>query len=253
MYPYSRMAPTFHAGVGAVLVAVAIANPHGADEDATIVFLQVGALMRRMPAVQQTATAYVHVQKFAPFPMGVAVSNRNASVASPFVHVVPRSVARVETEAVAMARAIENGATNRDDTAAPASLIVSNSTTRRVKSKTTLLILEMLGLGFFGVDRIYLGGNNLGLGIAKLFTAGGFGIWFLIDWIAIVGNAISNQKSIDTLSMHYTFKPDTVHTAHVLGIVGLTLVLVVVGPFCCCCCLSVVTSFTLAVASVEPT
>ena len=51
-----------------------------------------------------------------------------------------------------------------------------------MKSKTTALILSIL-LGEHGVDRFYLG--YVGLGILKLITAGGFGIWWLIDLILI--------------------------------------------------------------------
>jgi TM2 domain-containing membrane protein YozV len=49
-----------------------------------------------------------------------------------------------------------------------------------------------LFLGFFGVDRFYLG--HVGLGILKLLTFGGFGIWWLIDliWIAL-GNATTKK------------------------------------------------------------
>ena len=51
-----------------------------------------------------------------------------------------------------------------------------------MKSKTTALILSIL-LGELGVDRFYLG--YVGLGILTLITAGGFGIWWLIDLILI--------------------------------------------------------------------
>ena len=45
------------------------------------------------------------------------------------------------------------------------------------------LILAIL-LGQFGIARFYTG--NIGLGILQLLTAGGCGIWWLIDIILIV-------------------------------------------------------------------
>ena len=52
-----------------------------------------------------------------------------------------------------------------------------------MKNKTTALLLSFF-LGGFGVDRFYLG--YTGLGILKLVTAGGCGIWALIDFIMII-------------------------------------------------------------------
>jgi TM2 domain-containing membrane protein YozV len=59
------------------------------------------------------------------------------------------------------------------------------------KSYVTAILLSFF-LGGLGVDRFYLG--YTGLGIAKLLTLGGLGIWALIDFILIV---TKNVKSAD--------------------------------------------------------
>jgi TM2 domain-containing membrane protein YozV len=53
-------------------------------------------------------------------------------------------------------------------------------------------VLLSFFLGGLGVDRFYLG--QTGLGIAKLLTAGGCGVWALIDFIMIIMNKVPDAQ-----------------------------------------------------------
>lgn len=69
---------------------------------------------------------------------------------------------------------------------------MENTINENIKSKTVLIILTFLGLGVLGIDRIYAG--QFGLGILKLITIGGLGIWAFIDFILVLINALSKSE-----------------------------------------------------------
>lgn len=73
------------------------------------------------------------------------------------------------------------------------------------KDKGVLQLLSTL-LGIFGADRFYRG--QIGLGIAKLLTIGGLGIWALIDCIIYMvgelpldseGKPIADRRTLEIL------------------------------------------------------
>lgn len=53
------------------------------------------------------------------------------------------------------------------------------------------LIVSII-VGHFGIDRFMLG--DTGLGVAKLLTCGGLGIWTIIDWFMIMG--VAKEKNL---------------------------------------------------------
>lgn len=56
--------------------------------------------------------------------------------------------------------------------------------TMQFKDPTTALLLSVF-IGHLGVDRFFIG--DTGMGIGKLLTCGGLGIWTIIDWFLIQG------------------------------------------------------------------
>lgn len=65
-----------------------------------------------------------------------------------------------------------------------------------LKDPSTMLLVSIFG-GSLGIDRFVIG--DIGLGIGKLLTCGGFYIWTIIDWFAI--SDATRQKNMEKLQM----------------------------------------------------
>ena len=68
--------------------------------------------------------------------------------------------------------------------------------TIQFKDPTVSLIVSLIG-GGLGIDRFLIG--DTGLGVGKLLTCGGLGIWAIIDWFLIMG--ATREKNMTKLQM----------------------------------------------------
>jgi TM2 domain-containing membrane protein YozV len=66
--------------------------------------------------------------------------------------------------------------------------------TIELKDPTTILIVSILA-GSLGIDRFLIG--DTGMGIGKLLTCGGLGIWALVDWFLIMG--ATKEKNMEKI------------------------------------------------------
>ena len=66
--------------------------------------------------------------------------------------------------------------------------------TIQFKEPTTALIISLFA-GGLGIDRFYIG--DTGMGVAKLLTCGGLGIWTIVDWFLIMGS--TREKNFQKL------------------------------------------------------
>ena len=65
--------------------------------------------------------------------------------------------------------------------------------TTNFKNPTVSVILSVL-VGGYGVDRFYIG--DIGLGVAKLLTGGGLGVWYIVD-IFLISNKTKKNNNKD--------------------------------------------------------
>lgn len=74
------------------------------------------------------------------------------------------------------------------------------SMTSQLKDPTISLILSIC-LGYWGVDRFFIG--DIGLGLGKLLTGGGCGIWYLIDIFMIMDATRKNNLGKLMFQLNY--------------------------------------------------
>eukprot|EP00929_Paragymnodinium_shiwhaense_P082278 TRINITY_DN43302_c0_g1_i1.p1 TRINITY_DN43302_c0_g1~~TRINITY_DN43302_c0_g1_i1.p1 ORF type:complete len:198 (-),score=33.73 TRINITY_DN43302_c0_g1_i1:114-707(-) len=88
------------------------------------------------------------------------------------------------------------------------------------KNKSILVLIELLGLGFFGLDRFYM--ECWVSGVAKLWVNFHFvGLWWLVDFVGVVANGARQKDNIDFLGMTGTFETAGVSTAtNILAVAG---------------------------------
>lgn len=90
--------------------------------------------------------------------------------------------------------AIKNALVNLDDTKWDQVQAI------QFKDPTTSIIVSILA-GSLGIDRFMIG--DTGLGIGKLLTCGGFGIWAIVDLFLIMG--ATREKNMAKLQQVITF------------------------------------------------
>ena len=86
---------------------------------------------------------------------------------------------------------------------------------KTVESNKDFMATSLLSFlfGYLGVDRFYLG--YTGLGVLKLVTLGGFGIWYWVDLILILTGAMKDKKGLPLANRQQKLKP----TLIIIGVI----------------------------------
>ena len=72
--------------------------------------------------------------------------------------------------------------------------------TLQFKDPTTSLLISIFA-GAYGIDRFYIG--DTGMGVGKLLTCGGIGVWAIVDWFLIQG--ATKEKNMELFNRTFMF------------------------------------------------
>ena len=72
--------------------------------------------------------------------------------------------------------------------------------TLQFKDPTTSLLISIFA-GAYGIDRFYIG--DTGMGVGKLLTCGGLGVWAIVDWFLIQG--ATKEKNMELFNRPFMF------------------------------------------------
>lgn len=72
--------------------------------------------------------------------------------------------------------------------------------TLQFKDPTTSLLISIFA-GAYGIDRFYIG--DTGMGVGKLLTCGGLGVWAIVDWFLIQG--ATKEKNMELFNRTFMF------------------------------------------------
>lgn len=89
--------------------------------------------------------------------------------------------------------------------------LAETSHSSQVRNKIGLAVIEVIGLGWCGVDRCFMGQPITGL--FKGLTFGGFLVWGLVDYIVIACNMLLKKDEINDVGYNSEFQDGTVNPA----------------------------------------
>ena len=99
----------------------------------------------------------------------------------------------------------------------------------REHPKRWITLLFSIYCGWFGMDRLYIHGWKSWIGKTKLFTFGGFGIWYLVDIFIQLGECWA-KKETTCFRSDLTFEPADIQTSFFLASLNAIFFFIVI-PF----------------------